>query len=102
MLRHEGKYSNDKDDGGCKTKYGISQKFLNLLHSHDDWKDFHDYPKDARDIIPAHSVRIQKEYFAKRLAEINPNIRNDEEAENLYQQIFDVQINHGEKTLGKI
>ena len=98
VLRNEGGHSDDKSDKGGKTNYGVSQRFLDLIHNNDDWKQFHDLPKDARNITPADSVRVQKDYFMKqmKLDEIDKIIGDSKEADNLHAQILDSGFHQGE------
>ena len=84
VLGHEGGYSNDPDDPGGETNYGITE---NDLKEH--MKDFPSFPSDVKDL-----TRIEAGYFYKTVYwdEYNYDAIN---SLSIATKIFDMAVNLG-------
>lgn len=77
-LEKEGVFANDKADSGGKTKYGISQKFLDSIG----------YPKKAWDITKEEAIELYYVHFWKRC-------KGDRLPPGFALFIFDYAVNSG-------
>lgn len=84
ILAHEGGYSNDHDDPGGETNFGITQIDLK-----EHIKDFTSFPTDVKDL-----TQIEAEYFYKKVYwdEYNYNAIN---SLPIATKIFDMAVNMG-------
>lgn len=84
VLEHEGGYSNDPDDPGGETNFGITQTDLE-----EHTKEFTSFPKDVKDL-----TRIEAEYFYKTVYwdKYNYNAIN---SLPIATKLFDMSVNMG-------
>lgn len=62
VLKNEGGYSNDKNDNGGATNFGISTRFLKLINKDIDG-DGHVTSKDVKALTENRSIELYREYF---------------------------------------
>lgn len=84
ILAHEGGYSNDPDDPGGETNFGITQKDLT-----EHMKFFTCFPKDVKDL-----TQVEAEYFYKRIYWDEYNY-NSIDSLPISTKIFDMAVNMG-------
>lgn len=95
VLRHEGGFSNDKNDRGGPTNYGISLRFLNEMGidlNHDEQIDI----DDIKEVHFSDAIDIYKKYFWDKY---------HYEAINslaVATKIFDMAVNMGSRQAHKI
>ena len=98
IFTHEGRYSNDPDDPGGETMYGISLRFLKGLDLADADID-HDGNIDGDDIkamtIPEASKLYKKYFWDKMNLNVVP-------IDLLTLHLFDMGVNTGTKTAIKL
>lgn len=84
VLNHEGGYSNDPDDPGGETNFGITQADLK-----EHMNDFSLFPQDVKDL-----TQIEAEYFYKKVYwdKYNYNAIN---SLRIATKIFDMAVNMG-------
>ena len=91
VLSHEGGYSNDPDDPGGETNFGITQKDL-IDYSH----KFNYFPRDVEDL-----TRVEAEYFY-RLVWWDANHYDAINSIIVATKIFDTAVNVGAVEAHKI